>query len=121
MADLQETVRSAVRVAFASIGTLGKEVVLKQRVGSNFNFVGGKARVAEGEAVTIKGFLRKTLRQANSDTITAKLLLKSEDLDDPSIYDVAIFDGYSWNINPEFEDNGYVITFDLYRSQRVVL
>jgi len=108
--SLRGTVKSNVRLAFKLIQDLGVDVILTKVSATSFNFGTNTTETTVEKTEVIRGVLIKTTKNKKDNTsLLGELLLKSEDLDDPSVYDSLEINGQTWYVY-EYTDDGYVIT-----------
>jgi hypothetical protein len=62
-----------------------------------------------------KGDARDSIPKSTS-TMRKDILIKSEDLPNPSAYDKVSIDGVMWNFGPIITDDGFIISAKIYRE-----
>jgi len=105
-----------VRTAFNTIKDLAVDVTLTQSSPTGYNFATNQLVGASTATTTIKGVLLESDREEVENKIAGKLLLKSEDVSDLTIYDSLVINGITWNIVPPYKDNGYTIEVEIARE-----
>lgn len=106
-----------VNKAFTMLGDLAKDIVLYEKVAIDYSFNTQTPLYVEQTTKAVKGvILRKKIPNKVSSTLQAELLIKSEDVVHPDIYDKALIEGIQWNIVPPYKNNGFTITLNLARE-----
>ena len=106
----RNTVKKNVNLAFKLIKDLGTDALFTKSSTSEFDFATASPTTTVEETKIVRAVLVKTGKsKEDASSLVGELLLKSEDLEDPSVYDSIIIDDKTWNI-VEYEDDGYVIT-----------
>jgi hypothetical protein len=110
-------VKRQVRNAFSTVKDLAVDITLTANTATGYNFATETATMGTPVSTVVKGIKLKegNSKEVNS-TILLEMLLISEDVPTPDIYDKANVYGFDWNIVPPFEDNGYTITLKLSRE-----
>ena len=110
-------VRKQVRNAFKQLKDLSDDVTLIEVTTTTFNFTTKEPNSSVPISKIVKAVV---LEQGNSATVgsnlSMKIMLSSEDIGIPDIYDKAIIMGVEWNIVPPYEDDGYLTTLNLARG-----
>jgi hypothetical protein len=109
-------VKKQVDSAFRLVGDLASNVVLQQSKTTGYDFNSGTVQKAVSQPKIIKGIIQNKRRNDSSNTRMTALLIKSVDIDDPTLYDTVLVDNVLWNIVPPYNDNGYTITFEIRRE-----
>lgn len=105
-------IKRQVRNSFKKVGDLAKAITLQQKNVTDFNFA-SKEVIATTLIITeTKYILIEEGRKEASENPSKymKIIISSEDISDPDIYDKAIINGDVWTIVTPFENNGYIIT-----------
>ena len=114
---MRALVKSAVRQAFAAIGSLAIKVEFIQKESAEFNFSG--PQVPRTEVVTVIKCVDVETRRKKSDSpnaVAAKsLLVVEDDVRGLDTYDSVRIDGAVWKIVHPIEQNGYTTTVNVVR------
>ena len=109
-------VKSQVKRAFAAIKDLAKDVTLTQSTAS-FSFATGEATLTAATAKVVKAVIVTKKRKADVNTAPkTELLMNAADLDDPTIYDIVVIDGITWNIVTPYKNDGFTIAVEIVRG-----
>jgi len=110
---VQKQVRNAIR----QLKDLAVEVTLIETTTTTFNFNTKEPNSSAPVSKVVKGMI---LSQGNTETVGSNLemeiLLSSEDIGIPDIYDKAVVQGAEWTIVPPYKDDGYLVTLKLARG-----
>lgn len=106
-------IKRQVKNAFKQLKGLMKEVTLQDKVVTDFDFVHTEVIEGAPKVTIIKGLLYDQI--AKEGNVVAKLVIESEDLANPDVYDKAVIDGTVWSITPEYISDGFTITLTITR------
>lgn len=114
---MRALVKSAVREAFAAIGSLATNIEFIQKESSKFNFSGPQS--PQTEVVDFIKCVDVATRRKKSDSpnavATKSLLVVEDDVPALDIYDSVRIDGTVWQIVHPIEQNGYTTTVEVVR------
>jgi hypothetical protein len=106
-----------VRKAFDLVKDLAIEVTLTQKDTTGFNFGTAENNMSTPVITVVKAVVVTSDKtSAEKGTITKEVLLKSEDVNDITLYDKITINGIVWSINFPHKDDGYVTTLNIYRE-----
>jgi hypothetical protein len=109
--------KGKVRQAFKAAKDLVKDVTLSTRTATGFDFGAGTATMSATTTKVVKALIVEKSRKTDTSIAAyTELLMVSEDIGDPTIYDTVTIDGIVWNIVPPYKNNGYTITVEIVRG-----
>lgn len=113
-------IKGNVKKAFNLLKDLATVVTFTNRLNTGFNFATNTVTGATSTSKSLKVLVVDKKRDSSEEltsTLKKTLLLKSEDLGDPSIYDtVTLANGEVWNMVPPHSNDGYVLVIQLARE-----
>jgi len=112
--SLSSKIKRSVRLAFNKLGDLAIPVTLIQKNATGFNFSTGETTSSNPITKVTKGVLGAVKRK--DSTLEKTLLVSSEDITDPDIYDKVTILGVTWNIVPPCENNGFTTKLNIVRE-----
>lgn len=111
------TVRSNVQKAFNILKDLAINVTFSRSTVTEFDFATNAAVATVIPPVIVKAILINKARKPDSEqsgTSSTSLLMKVEDISDPTIYDrITMPDGSVWRIVTPCSNDGYTITVEI--------
>lgn len=114
----RDIVLSNTRKAFILISDLAVDATLTQNNPTGYNFASDALIGSSPASTTIKAVVlgkekNPDSNQGSPNVITSRILIKSEDVSDLTIYDSIVIGGVTWNIVPPYADNGYTTTITI--------
>jgi hypothetical protein len=100
-----------VRNAFKYAKDLAVDITLVQSRPTTFDFNANANTMSSPVTTTVKGIITQKVRKGElSNTVDTILLMKSEDISDPNLYDTLEIGGVTWNVVPPYTSDGFVIS-----------
>jgi len=111
------SIQQKVRAAFNQVGDLASNAILTQKDSSSFDFATQTTVKVTQPSKAIKVILINEGRdKSDSNTITAEVMILSENVSDLTYYDTIVINGITWTIGtPSFND-GFITTVKVKRE-----
>lgn len=118
MGDLRKLVKSSVKKAFSSVGTLATPITFKLRNASEFNFSEMTSTVTDIAPVVVSALISKKEHLAYNkgqptDTMKMQMIIMSEGLPVLDVFDTVEVAGVEWSLIRPLMDDGYITTINL--------
>ena len=119
---INSTIARAVDIAFDKMGDLVKSVTLTKNAVTGFDF--SSAAVTEDtptvltvSAIVVGGVKGGDSKNPERNTQRKTIKFKTADVGDLTFYEKVQIDGDDWQLDGRIEDNGFVVTSEIYRER----
>lgn len=110
-------INSQLRRAFVLLKDLATDATMTKKANQEFDFASGEVSTDTAVQTVVK-LVETTTAKLSKDgaTLRKKVMLKSEDALDPTLYDSITINGVVWQIGPVLQTNGFIVMLELFKE-----